>query len=151
MVRGDSPPRQVCAAVRGDSPGCPNCHSLLSTDKNHSSSSNAPGRITSSATATDTTNSEDAAASISHGRGQSVRQIFPMTGQWTGPGGSLPLVARSGRNIVRSIMKADGKKAPRYIYSPSSLGVIPGGPATVPTAREQSPVPHPARVAVDPA
>lgn len=39
---------------------------------------------------------------------------FDMAGQWTEPGGGLPLVTRGGRNILRLIMKAEGRKAARW-------------------------------------
>lgn len=38
---------------------------------------------------------------------------FHLIGQWTEPGGGLPPVARSGRDVIRTITKADGKKAAR--------------------------------------
>ncbi len=38
---------------------------------------------------------------------------FHLIGQWTEPGGGLPPAARHGRNVIRAIMKSEGKRASR--------------------------------------
>jgi phytoene dehydrogenase-like protein len=38
---------------------------------------------------------------------------FYLIGQWSEPGGGLPPCARNGRDVVRAIMKAEGRKAAR--------------------------------------
>lgn len=35
---------------------------------------------------------------------------FYMAGQWTEPGGMVPLVAASARNVVQMLCRADGKR-----------------------------------------
>jgi phytoene dehydrogenase-like protein len=41
---------------------------------------------------------------------------FYMTGQWVEPGGSLPVVAMSGRSIVQQICHEDQKKFTAYVH-----------------------------------
>ena len=59
---------------------------------------------------------------------------FYLIGQWTEPGGGLPSVARNGRDVIRTIMKAEGKKSPRarpnvrmYISFIQAGAVLPSG------------------------
>jgi phytoene dehydrogenase-like protein len=35
---------------------------------------------------------------------------FYMTGQWVEPGGGLPTSAKSGRQVIQTICKRDGKR-----------------------------------------